>query len=183
MLSLSLCLTLLPPEMDEDAFTAFFDRYQKLVLYKANEIIKNQESAEDIAQEVFIYIARHFEKFYEKEETKAKHYLLLCTESRSIDYIRKERNVTHVDLESAQTEDALIEDAERIVLRKDTALQALTAAEALPEIYRAAIMLQLDGISYADIAEMLNISKDTAYKRAQRGYAMIRERLVKENGE
>lgn len=90
---LALCLAMVEPE-EQEAFTAFFDRHYKLVLYKARKILKNRESAEDVTQEIFLYAADHFEKFRGRKDAEIRRYLMECTESRAIDVLRKTERYT-----------------------------------------------------------------------------------------
>ena len=80
---LALCLAMVEPE-EQEAFTAFFDRHYKPVLYKACKILKNRENAEDVTQEIFLYAADHFEKFHGRKDAEIRRYLMECTESRLI---------------------------------------------------------------------------------------------------
>jgi RNA polymerase sigma-70 factor (ECF subfamily) len=182
MVSLSLCLAHLEPGADEDAFTAFFDRYHRLVLHKANSIVKNRETAEDITQEVFLYAAEHFEAIRRgREERQVAHYLLLCTASRAIDHLRGEKRREGVAVEDVEDVGVCAEDVEQLVLRREAAAKMREVVAALPETYCAALALRLDGAPYEEIAAMLNISKDAAYKRVQRGCKLVRERMAEEN--
>ena len=68
---LALCLAMVEPE-EQEAFTAFFDRHYKPVLYKACKILKNRENAEDVTQEIFLYAADHFEKFHGRKDAEIR---------------------------------------------------------------------------------------------------------------
>ena len=84
MLLLAPCLALLETEEEKQSFSVFFERYHRLVLKKARDVVKTQEAAEDVGQEVFLYAAEHFEKFNGRKERDIVHYLRLCTQSRAI---------------------------------------------------------------------------------------------------
>lgn len=176
---LAICLAMVEPE-EHDAFTNFFYRYHKLVLFKALEITQNRETAEDVAQEMFLYAAKNFEKFKTGTEQEIRHYLMICTQSRSIDALRKDQTAPEPADEDATAQTAA-DDAERIVLRQDTLTRLLRYIDELDERYRAPLKLWMDGVPYSEIAQMLNITRDNAYKRTQRGYALLRERMVQED--
>ena len=91
LLLLAPCLALLETEEEAQSFSAFFERYHRLVLKKARDVVKTQEAAEDVGQEVFLYAAEHFEKFNGRKERDIVHYLRLCTQSRAINYLNKNR--------------------------------------------------------------------------------------------
>ena len=186
LLLLAPCLALLETEEEAQSFSAFFERYHRLVLKKARDVVKTQEAAEDVGQEVFLYAAEHFEKFNGRKERDIVHYLRLCTQSRAINYLNKlnkNRLEEPLDEEQIAAGGICVENAEQILLRHDTAARILTAVEKLPEHYRAPLDLRLNGESYRDIAELLGIGKDAAYKRVQRGSKMIREEVLKSDGE
>ena len=183
LLLLAPCLALLETEEEAQSFSAFFERYHRLVLKKARDVVKTQEAAEDVGQEVFLYAAEHFEKFNGRKERDIVHYLRLCTQSRAINYLNKNRLEEPLDEEQIAAGGICVENTEQILLRHDTAARILTAVEKLQEHYRAPLDLRLNGESYSDIAELLGIRKDAAYKRVQRGYEMIREEVLKSDGE
>ena len=184
MLSLAMCLTALETEDEYTAFSAFFERYRHLVFYRAREILKNETEAEDVAQEVFLYAADHFEKFRDRSDREAAKYLLLCTDSRAADAARSRARQAAAESQAAAAQDlADWDSAEHIVLRQDTAARMLEAVNALPERYCAALALRLDGASDKEIAQALGVKEETARKRAVRGYHMLRERMREEYDE
>lgn len=181
MLSLSACLAALETEEERVAFSAFFDRYQRLVLYRAKKLIQDETEAEDVAQEVFLYAADHFEKFRGRNHRENAKYLLLCTASRAADFAERARRQAALEAEAVTGQEQEWDSAERIVLRQDTAARMLAAVQALPERYCAALELRLNGASYAEIAQALGVKEETARKRAVRGYHMLRERMRAED--
>lgn len=184
MLLLAPCLALLETEEEKQSFSVFFERYHRLVLKKARDVVKTQEAAEDVGQEVFLYAAEHFKKFQDRRPDEILHYLILCTASRASNYLKQDKRPEEpLDEEEMAADGICVENTEQILLRHDTVLRILTVVEELPERYRAPLDLRLNGESYSDIAELLGISKDTAYKRVQRGYEMIREEVLKSDGE
>lgn len=183
MLSVSLGLALLEDPGDSTQYAAFFSRYHRLVLHRAASYVKTREAAEDVAQEVMLYAAMHFGQFQHKSEHTIISYLLTCTRSRAVDYLRKQEKFDCVELDENAADLPSIDTSEQIVLTAETAQRALRHAAALPQRYRMALKLHMGNASYDEIAALLNISKETAYKRVQRAYAMIRERMVAEDGE
>lgn len=183
MLSLSLCLSLLEKPEDSAAYAAFFDRYHRMVLQKAQSYVTAYEAAEDVAQEVMLYTAKHFDQFQNKNDHKLIALLLSCTKSRAIDYLRKHEKFDCVELDGETTAVPSIDTSEQIVLTAETIQRALLQVSALPEHYRAPLKLHMNDVPYDEIAGILQISKETAYKRVQRAYAIMRERMVAEDGE
>ena len=176
---LALCLAMVEPE-EQEAFTAFFDRHYKPVLYKACKILKNRESAEDVTQEIFLYAADHFEKFRGRKDAEIRRYLMECTESRAVDMLRR-RNGAPEKADEGEVARAATDDTEQIVLRQDTMTRLLRCIDELDAPCRAALKLRMAGVPAEEAAQMLGISREAFYKRAQRGYAVLRERMVRED--
>lgn len=181
MLSVSLGLALLEDPGDSAQYAAFFSRYHRLVLHRAASYVKTREAAEDVAQEVLLYAAQHFDQFRDRSDHRAVALLLFCTHSRAVDYLRQSEKFNCVELED---EDDLppADPAEQITVTAETLERVLAQVAALPQAYRIPLKLRMEDMPYAEIAELLNLSKDAVYKRVQRAYAMIRERMAEEDG-
>ena len=175
----AICLAMVEPE-DHDAFTVFFDRYYKLVLYQTTEILKNREAAEDVTQEIFLYAAEHFEKFRGRTEREHRHYLMICARCRAISALHEQSAPAEAPgEEAAETEFA--DGAEQIVLRRDTAARLLRAIDEMDEGFRAPLKLRMAGADYEEIADVLHLTRSAAYQRVRRGYQILRERMARED--
>ena len=155
---LALCLAMVEPE-EQEAFTAFFDRHYKPVLYKACKILKNRENAEDVTQEIFLYAADHFEKFHGRKDAEIRRYLMECTESRAVDMLRR-RNGAPEKADEGEVARAATDDTEQIVLRQDTMTRLLRCIDELDAPCRAALKLRMAGVPAEEAAQMLGISRE-----------------------
>lgn len=70
MFSLTACLAFLENEKDEEAFLRYYERYHRLVLYEAEKIV-GPSAAEDVMQNTFVYIAKHFSTFSQREQQES----------------------------------------------------------------------------------------------------------------
>ena len=102
MLLLAPCLALLETEEEKQSFSVFFERYHRLVLKKARDVVKTQEAAEDVGQEVFLYAAEHFKKFQDRRPDEILHYLILCTASRASNYLKQDKRPEEPDVYKRQ---------------------------------------------------------------------------------
>ncbi len=148
---LALCLAMVEPE-EQEAFTAFFDRHYKPVLYKACKILKNRENAEDVTQEIFLYAADHFEKFHGRKDAEIRRYLMECTESRAVDMLRR-RNGAPEKADEGEVARAATDDTEQIVLRQDTMTRLLRCIGMTKgQVYR---MFVYEGAVFGVLASLL----------------------------
>ena len=176
MFSLALCLAVLETDEERSEFVTFYEKYKRLVFYVARKIVGNEESAQDAAQEVFMYAAEHFDKFRSGESGKAARYLVLCARSRALNILDKEKKYSGGD-EADDVDSG--GDAEDAVVSADALERVIGIVKNLPERYRIPLELRANGLETSEISSMLNISEDAVRKRIQRGRAMVKERIAK----
>ena len=100
MFSLTACLAFLENEKDEEAFLRYYERYHRLVLYEAEKIV-GPSAAEDVMQNTFVYIAKHFSTFRSGSSKKVTHLAALCARRRALDYpVRHIINIKMVSVRS-----------------------------------------------------------------------------------
>jgi RNA polymerase sigma-70 factor, ECF subfamily len=178
-----------PPE-DDPALRARFERDVMPLLSglysSALRMTRNPADAEDLVQDTVLRAYRGFGGFQEGTNLKAWLYRIL-TNSFINTYRKKQRQPVTVegpdDLDEWYLFDRLgsrsVEpSAESAVLEQlpDEAVQR--ALEALPEGFRMAVLLaDVQGFSYKEIAEMLDIPIGTVMSRLHRGRKALEKAL------
>lgn len=56
-------LQMIATRSDKEKFEEIYTAYRKLMLYVANEVLKNDRDAEDAVHEAFISVAKNLKKF------------------------------------------------------------------------------------------------------------------------
>ena len=75
-------------EGDEKTFELLFHRYYAALCFFANKILKDEEAARDVVQEVFI---RFYEKSYDFPNLIAlKSFLYSCVQSKALNALEKQ---------------------------------------------------------------------------------------------
>ena len=72
---------------EKDAFETLYNKYKNKIQYFIFNIVKNYEKAEDITQEVFIYILQN----KARENCSFKYYIYLVARSRAYNDINQEK--------------------------------------------------------------------------------------------
>ena len=72
---------------EKSAFELLYNKYKDRIQYFIFNIVKDYEKAEDITQEVFIYILQN----KAREDYSFKYYLYLVAKSRAYNYINTEK--------------------------------------------------------------------------------------------
>lgn len=145
---------------DKGAFAELVCRYRERVQATAYRFCGDPHQAEDIAQETFIKIWRNLPHF---QAGNFQSWVYRITINTAIDYARRTRQT--IDLEDVP----LIEpgsDPEGIVLRTEQAQIIRRAVIRLPVHSRAALILrEYEGLSYKEIAAILDIPLGTVMSR------------------
>ena len=77
-------------QRDSDALSDLYRQFSSLVLGLSRRVLKSQEEAEDVLQEVFVQVWNQAER-YDPARSSVSTWLSLITRSRSIDRLRSRR--------------------------------------------------------------------------------------------
>jgi RNA polymerase sigma factor (sigma-70 family) len=161
---------------DQKAQFQIYKMYYKAMFNTSLRIVNNSVEAEDIMQESFLSAFEKIETYSGTVSFGA--WLKKIVINRSLDSIKKERNVTFEEIDPFQMEDynSIIDST----LESETDLKVpeiLDAIKRLPEGYRVVISLfLLEGYNHEEIGEILSISPATS--RSQ--FSIASCRLLKE---
>lgn len=170
---------------DKQAFGLLVSKYQRKLARLLSRLIRDPAEVEDVAQETFIKAYRALPSFrgdsafytwlYRIGVNTAKNYL--------VSQGRRTPTATEIESEEAETyeEGEQLRDIntpERVLLSKQIGETVNAAMEALPEELRSAIMLrELEGLSYEEIANVMDCPIGTVRSRIFRAREAIAERL------
>lgn len=158
-------------------------------LYSAAlRMTRNPADAEDLVQETYLKAYRAFGSFQEGTNLKAWLYKIL-TNTFINSYRSRKRRPEQTELD--EVEDLYLyrrlggleavaagRSAEEEVLDRITDTDVKAAVEALPEGFRLAVLLaDVEGFSYKEIAEILDIPIGTVMSRLHRGRRALQKTL------
>jgi RNA polymerase sigma-70 factor (ECF subfamily) len=163
-------------------------QYAKQLYSAAMRMTRNPSDAEDLVQETFLKAYRAYGTFEEGTNLKAWLYRIL-TNTYINKYRKDSRRPTEVDL--GTVEDFYLyrrvgseESAEAARTTEERVLDGLVeadikaAVEDLPENFRLPVLLaDLEGFSYKEIAEILDIPIGTVMSRLHRGRKAMQKSL------
>ena len=151
--------------LTEEQRTQIVNRWGDMVYRLALARTASVPDAEDVFQEVFLRYFRHEDKFHNDEYRKA--WLIRCTLNRCKSLLSSPWRKRVVPLETA--EEVGVEDDYR---------EVYSAVLSLPAKYRAVIHLHyFEGLSVAEIAQMLRVPEGTVKSQLSRGRALLRDML------
>lgn len=138
---------------EKDAFETLYNKYKNKIQYFTFNIVKNYEKAEDITQEVFIYILQN----KVRENCNFKYYIYLVARSRAYNYINQEKRRTEINEKYSLLDSEEIQKDISDLIEKQEREKGLTEAiNMLDDKYKNAIYLtKIEGLSYKETAEIL----------------------------
>jgi len=178
---------------DPATFEAQAMEFMPSLYTAALRMTRNPADAEDLVQETYLKAYRAFDSFQEGTNLKAWLYRILT--NTFINSYRKKRREPQTVLEDELPDWYLYErlggrgavaSAESTVLEAIPDEDVQAALDALPEGFRMAVWLaDVEGFSYKEIAEILDVPIGTVMSRLHRGRKALEKRLwekVKERG-
>ena len=159
---------------DDRALQMVYERYSPLVYGLARRVTASTAHAEEITQEVFVYLWQNPERF-DAERGTLRAFLGALTHRRSVDEVR--RNTRRTAREDRVGTDAstfeMFEVGEGIE-RSQTAERVRAAVSSLPDQQREAVLLAyFGGLTFRQVAERLGIPEGTAKSRLRLGLSKL----------
>ncbi|NKQ34871.1 MAG: sigma-70 family RNA polymerase sigma factor [Chloroflexi bacterium] len=168
----------------EKALAELYDRYGRLVLSVAYQVVGHRETAEDITLETF---NRVWEKAhtYQPDKSKVSTWLTRLGRNRAIDILRREN--IRLDKDSLRWADVTTEPVTdshnpeiitHLTMQQERVRQAVAS---LPETQREVLALAyFQGLSHSEIAQTLNQPLGTVKGRIRAAMKTLRQLLTTE---
>jgi RNA polymerase sigma-70 factor, ECF subfamily len=152
----------------------------------ARWLTRNDQDAEDVVQEAFVRALRFIDSY---QGGSGRAWTLAIVRNTCFSWLEKNRPQwlqSGLDVEALPLADESPsgEDPARAALRNADRDMLARALDALPVVFREAIVLrELEDFSYKDMAQMLGVPIGTVMSRLARARRMLRELLGKEAGD
>ena len=146
----------------------------------ARWLTRNTQDAEDVVQEAYLRAFRFFGGF---RGGNARTWLLKIVRNTCYTWLHQNRaqQVTDPFDEQANTDVTESQNPETLLLRKADGQLLNQALEELPMAFREVlVLLEVEGLSYKEIAEMLGIPIGTVMSRLARARQRLRKSLSRD---
>lgn len=176
---------------DHDAFRALFQRHHRRAYSLAYGVLHNADDALDVVQEGFIKAHRYLDRFEGASSFYTWLYRIIM--NLSIDHLRRQKRARHVDFNDALAHadddtafgnDSLLprilgQNPSKSLVRKEMREQIGEALAGLSDKHRAVlVMRELEGLTYEEMAEVMQCSKGTIMSRLFHARKNMQKRLL-----
>ena len=153
---------------EPDAFRHLVERYQRQAAGHATAILGNREEAADAVQEAFVDAYRSLRNFDEARPFYPWFYVLLRNRCFKMSVRRREtENIEETEIVAATETNNDVTELERALLLLDRDSREIVTLK------------YLDGLSYDELAERLQIPKGTVMSRLFNARRRLREILTR----
>lgn len=169
---------------DEGAFEELFNRHRRRAALIASRFFRQREQIEEIVQESFAKAYFALNDFLNQQEQSFAAWLARIAFNASYDELRRQKRRHESSLVEVSGEEAAwleehmsraVEDVESSVMAKELAAKLL--ARLAPEDRYVLVMLDVEGLSVAEIASLTNWSQAKVKVRAHRARHRLRSLL------
>lgn len=169
---------------DNEAFKIVVDTWQDMVYNTVVGILQNAEDAEDVSQEVFIQIYESIKSF--KGDSKFSTWIYRIAVSKSLDHLRKKKRkkrFAFIQSLFGKDEEPVYDPPDFFhpgvaLENKENAAVLFKAIAALSQNQNIAFVLnKVEGLSYQQISEVMQISEAAVDSLLHRAKKNLRENL------
>lgn len=157
------------------AYTSLLNGHRRAVYNLMRRMVGDEEEALDLSQQAFIKAFRSLASF--DPSFSFRSWIMSIASRTAIDFLRKRRLET-VSLDEIGETRSKGTTPEAELARKETRQSIDRAVDSLPPEYRIAILLRhMEGLSYEEMARVLDLPMGTVKSRVYRGREILRKTL------
>ena len=172
---------------DEQAYAEIVARYRNPITNFLYRFLNDYEEAVDLAQETFVRVYFAIDRYHTEYAFSTYIYRIAANLAISEIRRRKRRRLLSLtglfqsdedsDVEFQPTDERILADAELIEDERSRTIARAIAS--LPEKYRVPVILRdIEGKSYAEVAEIMELGLGTTKSRISRARGLLKEKLI-----
>lgn len=165
---------------DQNAFKTLIGQYQRLVTHFVFRMVPSQADREDICQEVFVKIYQHLDRF--RFDSSLSTWIGRIAYNTCLNHLEKKKLPLYDDLSDDDREFEPVDDESAQpdfgYEKREISTILKAVIDRLPPVYRAIVTLyHLDEMSYAEIADIMNMPEGTIKSYLFRARKQLKEML------
>jgi RNA polymerase sigma-70 factor (ECF subfamily) len=167
---------------DNKSFEELIYKHKDALIYFIQRYVKTIDIAEDIAQDVFVYVLMNKKEYDFKYALKT--YLYTIGRSRALNYLKTERKTIEINANFLISEDVGLEEKIFIKEREDNLKKAIKKIS--PRYQTAIYLADIEELKYKEISKILNKSipqtKMLIYRARKALSRVIQKEAIKYEG-
>lgn len=165
-------------EGDEEAFFRIVKEYKDGLVFYINSIVNNIGVSEELCEDTFVRIG--VKKPKNNDKASFKTWLYTIARNLSIDYLRKQKKVVLLSIDSIN--DVLSEEGpEEVLLKGEKKKVIVSAINKLSPKYKSIIILKyFKGFSNREISIIMKLNKHSVETTIYRAKSALKSELEKE---
>jgi len=165
-------------EYEKDKFEYIYEKYKRLLWFKANDILKDHALSEDAVSEAFIRVYRHLHKIDCPDSNQTAAFLVTIVKNIAINMYNRGKKMPSANLDDYDYTDDF--DLEEYVAINDEADRMMGLLDKLSEDMKAVFLLKYaHDLSHKEIGAILDITENNVTVRIHRCKQKLKQ-LVKE---
>ena len=161
---------------DGGAFDILLTRHHAAVFRVTVAILHDEDLAHDATQEAFIKAFRSLDRF--RGDSAFKTWLISIAGNEARGLLRKRKRRRESDLDDAPPPVTVDPDVTERLTVEDRAQRIRRELETLPDKQRMAVSLRIfEGLSFREVAELIDSSEGAARVNYHHGIRKLRERV------
>ena len=162
---------------DKAGFERLVLRYKDGLIQFIARFVRDLYQAEDLAQDVFVEVLLHPERY--RTETSFKTYIYTIGHNKAVDFIRKNGRLTFVgeweESDSMRTDALLLE--EKVIQEEEKRELYAVMKQLKPDYERVLYLVDLEGVPCADAAQMLGKSDNQLRVLLHRARKRLKQKM------
>ena len=175
-----------PLGLDPESFTALVNRYKNQIVNYLTRLTGERERAEDVAQETFVRFYQNLHSYREEGNVAAYLFRIATNLVRSEERRKKRwRLLEPMFSKGGRSADGVhtvetppTPGPQKQLLASEAHLHVTRAIAELDIHFRAPLVLrEIEGLSYREIAEVLDLNEGTVKSRLHRAKDLLKQKL------
>lgn len=169
-------LTTLLREGDRKAFAELYERYGMMIYYKVNQMLRDEESAKDLVQDLFMAIWTNPTQL--KPGANLPGYLYVAARNRVFNLIEKGKTRNdYLKSIAVYAQEASTETMDKLDEQELMGIVAMEIAKLPAKMQQVFELSRIQNLSHQEIAAQLGISEKTVKTQVHNALHILRAKL------
>lgn len=161
---------------DREAFAEIYDRYGMMIYYKVNQMLRDEESAKDLVQDLFMNLWAKPGQI--KEQANLAGYLYIASRNRVFNLIEKGKTRSdYLSSISRYAKETSTETMDKLDEKELMGIIALEIAKLPVKMRQVFELSRLENLSHKEIAQQLGISEKTVKTQVHNALDILKTKL------